>query len=145
MQNDNVIIWQKWFDPFGMDDMDTDDNPMDDPQFLDEESISSSGSGSSETISSSTNIGYIKVIATPMGIIPVNENTLSSKIFNFWIGHTNFTITKNIADILESVEGVETLDIFTRYRFRIAIGKAFNDSQVMRNINNIIYKELSNV
>ena len=86
----------------------------------------------------------IKVMATPMGIIPINDNTASGKIFNFWIGHTNFNITKKIAGVIETINGVETLDIFTRYRFRIAVGKAFNDSEVMRDINNTIYKELNN-
>jgi len=81
----------------------------------------------------------IKVIATPMGIVPINENTASGKIFNFWIGHTNFNITKYIADIIEKTDGVETLDIFTRYRFRIGIGKAFTDSRVMQHIQESIY------
>jgi hypothetical protein len=87
----------------------------------------------------------IKVMATPMGIIPVNDNTLSGKIFNFWMGHTNFDITKKVAETIEKTEGVESLDIYTRYRFRISVGKAFDDSFVMRNINKNVYKELSDV
>ena len=78
-----------------------------------------------------------------MGIIPVNDNTASGKLFNFWVGHTNFDISKKIANIIEKTDGVETLDIFTRYRFRIAVGKAFDDSEIMRNINKTIYSELS--
>jgi hypothetical protein len=81
-------------------------------------------------------------MATPMGIIPVTENTASGKIFNFWTGHTNFNITKKITSLIEETEGVETLDIFTRYRFRIAVGKAFDDSSVMRKINDNIYSYL---
>ena len=78
-----------------------------------------------------------------MGIIPFNDNTASGKIFNFWMGHTNFDISKSIVNIIEKIDGVETLDVFTRYRFRIAIGKAFDDSQIMRNINKKIYSELN--
>jgi hypothetical protein len=78
-----------------------------------------------------------------MGIIPMNENTMSGKIFNFWMGHTNFNITKKIADIIEQTDGVETLDIFTRYRFRIGVGKAFDDSSVMRTINKRVYGEIN--
>lgn len=74
----------------------------------------------------------------------MNENTASGKLFNFWMGHTNFDISKKIAQIIERTDGVETLDIFTRYRFRISIGKAFNDSETMRNINKTIYGELNN-
>ena len=79
-----------------------------------------------------------------MGIIPINESTTSGKVFNFWVGHTNFNISKPIAEVIENAEGVETLDIFTRYRFRISVGKAFDDSTVMRNINTKVYTELNN-
>jgi hypothetical protein len=77
-----------------------------------------------------------------MGVIPINENTASNKIFNFWMGHTNFDITKDIVDTIEETSGVESLDIFTRYRFRISVGKAFDDSQIMRDINDRVYEHL---
>ena len=76
----------------------------------------------------------VRVIATPMGLIPYNEYTASGKIFNFWNGHTNFSISQNIVNILESTEGVETLDIFTRYRFRVGIGKIFDETSVKQKI-----------
>lgn len=119
MKQEALIIWEKWQDPFGEKNEDIPD--YDD--YTDEEE--------GAVVS--------KVLLTPMGMIPYNDNTASCKIFNFWLGHTNFSITKTIADILENVDGVETLDIFTRYRFRIGIGKAFDDSDVMRTINNCIY------
>ena len=87
-------------------------------------------------------LGKFRAIATPMGIIPINESTASGKIFNFWVGHTNFDITNALALIIEETPGVETLDIFTRYRFRIGIGKAFHDSKVMRDINSRVYNYL---
>ena len=62
------------------------------------------------------------------------------RICNFWLAHTNFNITQSISEQIEKVDGVETLDIFTRYRFRIAIGKAFNSSIVMQNIQNQLCK-----
>lgn len=151
--NNNNIIWQKWFDPFGLDDSfeipnelsEDFDNFSDD--MLDEEDLGSPSitEQMDNYLTNKKFKGKVKVIATPMGIIPLNDNTASNKIFNFWVGHTNFDITFNIASIIEHTEGVETLDIFTRYRFRVGIGKAFDDSTVMRNINNRIYKEMSNV
>jgi hypothetical protein len=60
------------------------------------------------------------------------------------MGHTNFDITRRVAETIEITEGVETLDIYTRYRFRISVGKAFEDSMVMRTINKNVYKELTN-
>jgi hypothetical protein len=136
--NKPMIIWQKWVDPFGEDseesrwvDYDNKDEDFEPDilEYTDQEKNKKKG---------------IKVIASPMGLIPYNEHTASSKIFNFWVGHTNFDITKHIMDMLEEISGVETLDIFTRYRFRVGIGKCFDDAVVMSNINEIIYHAINN-
>lgn len=140
----NLIIWQKWMDPFGSDD----DEILDqlEPEFYDEENNPIKAEGEREVEEgedkNSKKTSSIRVMATPMGIIPITENTSSSKIFNFWMGHTNFSITHRVAEIIEETEGVETLDVFTRYRFRIAIGKVFTDSSVMKNINDSVYEHL---
>lgn len=143
MEQTKQIIWQKWADPFGND---AEEDIDYDPYVGDyEEEYDEPDSKTTEEIHQHLKKTLpVKVIATPMGIIPMNDNTMSGKIFNFWIGHTNFNITSKIADIIEKTEGVETLDIFTRYRFRIAIGKAFEDSTIMRLINSKIYSELNN-
>ena len=135
-----IIIWQKWKDPFGEkdDDIDIDEEYS---NFFDEENEDEYLDQKSK-VDELLNNKQIKVIATPMGIVPINENTASGKIFNFWVGHTNFNVTKHIFKILENTDGIETLDVFTRYRFRIGIGKAFNDSAVMKNIQESIYSHL---
>lgn len=133
---ENVIIWEKWQDPFG----DTSEDEIPDDglgDFFDDESEENMSILSEKSIPK-----QVKVISTPMGIVPLNEHTSSGKIFNFWTGHTNFNITKGVSNILDTAEGVETLDIFTRYRFRIGIGKAFIDSVVMNNIQELIYSHL---
>ena len=79
---------------------------------------------------------------TPMGIIPITEYSTPSKVFNFWMAHTNFDITPKINSLIEKSEGVETLDVFTRYRLRIGIGKAFDTGKVMRQINASIAQHL---
>ena len=153
MNKENTIIWQKWVDPFGFDeDYDVDnlsDHDFEEYSNFESEDDQLDPDQAKENLKEYLNHKkvrpQIKVIATPMGIIPFNENTASNKIFNFWIGHSNFDITPNIASIIEETDGVETLDVFTRYRFRIGIGKAFDDSIVMRNINDIVYAELDNV
>lgn len=137
MKNSNIIIWEKWKDPFGfenqndettIDKIDTDENI--DPE---------------NDVKIQTQVKKIKcqIITTPFGVIPVDENTASSEIFNFWTGHTNFAVTTNISKIIEDTSGVETLNVFTKYRFRIAIGKAFKDSAVMRKINQRVYSYLT--
>lgn len=139
-----LIIWEKWNDPFGRDIDEakwTDYNStIGDSDFADhdyhEEDIDQPKIRTSSPI---------RVIASPMGLIPYNEYTASSKIFNFWLGHSNFNISEQIKNILENIAGIEILDIFTRYRFRIAIGKCFNDSEVMKNINDVIYNHISSI
>lgn len=141
--SDPLIIWQKWSDPFWDEDQIPETENNEASFYADEEENLNNTDNTQDksTHNFLKNPLAIKVIATPLGIVPITENTASGKIFNFWVGHTNFDITKKIADIIETTEGVETLDIYTRYRFRIAVGKAFSDSDVMRNINKKIYQE----
>lgn len=129
------IIWEKWVDPFG--------ENMDEAQWnnYDTEESESDGYPEMDQIKSSSK--PIRVIASPLGLIPYNEYTSSAKIFNFWVGHTNFNISSDIVDAFEQCEGIELLDIFTRYRFRIGIGKCFTDNEVMRNIASIAEKLLN--
>jgi len=136
-------MWEKWRDPFGeKDDNDIDEEPY--SNFYDDEDNQEEDLNELNNAFNQFGKKQIKVIATPMGIIPVNENTASGKLFNFWIGHTNFDITRKIAETIEQINGVECLDIFTRYRFRVAIGKAFYDSDVKKNIQDTVYEIADN-
>lgn len=131
MQNNYQIIWEKWVDPFGDDIEETQWNSYDEND-EDLDILSTQ-----QEIFKNKN-KPVRVISSPMGLIPYNEHTSSGKIFNFWVGHTNFNISKNIVNTIENCDGVEILDVFTRYRFRIAIAKCFNDNEVMANIKNNI-------
>jgi hypothetical protein len=131
MQNNEFfipqIIWEKWTDPFGED--------IEEAQWNDYGDEDGEISDQQEILK---NKKMVKVISSPMGLIPYNEHTSSAKIFNFWVGHTNFNLSKGIASEIEKCNGVEILDIFTRYRFRVAVGKCFNDSDVMSEIKSLI-------
>lgn len=134
----NLIIWQKWFDPFGEDDAE----PRSSSDFS---SNDEQDDNETDNLDASDHIYSkkpLRAIATPMGLIPYTENTASSKIFNFWVGHSNFDLSTGLVNIIEDTEGTETLDIFSRYRFRIAIGKAFDDAKVMKNINDRVYYQI---
>lgn len=143
MDKKYLIIWQKWADPFGSDDNEIEDFDPYTGNYTDADTEQEDDEKTYEDMMQKKDRA-VRVIATPMGIIPMNDNTASGKIFNFWMGHTNFDISKKVSQIIEKTEGVETLDIFTRYRFRISIGKAFEDSETMRTINKKIYSELNN-
>lgn len=129
-----LIIWQKWVDPFGQD--------SDETRWTDYESASADLIDIDEE--SPIKKHTVKVIASPMGLIPYSEHTAAGKIFNFWTGHSNFNISPAIADAIELVDGVETLDIFTRYRFRVGIGKCFDEASTMQDISNKAYEVVYN-
>lgn len=142
-----LIIWEKWVDPFGKNieeakwtdySNDIQDIPVmsDNHAQHDDEPYEEDDNEQSNRI---VNEEPVRVIASPLGLIPYNEYTASSKIFNFWLGHSNFDITTLVKEAIEQTEGVEILDVFTRYRFRIAVGKCFNDADVMSNINKNVY------
>jgi hypothetical protein len=142
-----LIIWQKWVDPFGGDHEETawtDYESVEQHHYhpKDDEDIAED-TDSPDHPPVPVKSTSIKVIASPMGLIPYNEHTASGKIFNFWVGHTNFDLTETIIDVIEDHDGVETLDVFTRYRFRVGIGKCFDDAEVMSSINNTLYDGLS--
>tara|TARA_Y100000004_G_scaffold188797_1_gene243472 strand:+ start:3736 stop:4155 length:420 start_codon:yes stop_codon:yes gene_type:complete len=130
----NKIIWEKWVDPYLPENVESQWPDYEESQDRQEDI---------EDVEEDDNEPEIKrhlmyAISSPMGIIPYNEYSAPSKVFNFWVGHTNFNITQPVANIIESTEGIEILDIFTRYRFRIAIGKNFKDRNVMNTVNKLI-------
>lgn len=135
--NEPLIVWEKWIDPFGLaldeakwTDYENEIDTMDDVEFVDDEE-------QMDLIQKP-----IRAITTPMGIIPYNELTAPGSLFNFWVGHTNFNISKKVAKLIEEADGVEILDVFTRYRFRIGIGKCFSDSETMKLVNDKLYREI---
>lgn len=70
------------------------------------------------------------VVGQPMLVSPVQHHPSTEYLcdideFDFRIMHTNFNITGDVAEVIEGVDGVETLEIFTRYRARVGIGKCF--------------------
>jgi hypothetical protein len=73
-------------------------------------------------------------IIGPMGIIPVHESNLPSKLFQLYMGHTNFVVTPSHVDTIKNVVGVEALDPFTPYRFRVAVGQLFRPKAVLGRI-----------
>lgn len=155
MVNKPEIIWEKWVDPFTgysseLDWVNHHEEYLDDEDIYDdtftedrETEVSEEEEIVDDPVEVVKNNNKAHVILSPMGMIPYNEYTASGKIFNFWVGHTNFSISRPIAELIERVDGVEILDIFTRYRFRIAVAKVFEDKAVMVGINREIYEYIN--
>lgn len=114
------IEWVKWEDPFCV------GRPGD-------EDDNGSEEGEVRVVRSAAMVG-------PSGFLGFHEKGLVSRYYNFWVGHVDFRL--NIGDVkkIKRVNGVESLNIATRHRFRIAIGKAFDEGDVMGNISRLFLK-----
>ena len=124
------IVWEKWKDPYSQEDSwfppeKEDDNELylfDTEDGEDEENIPKT----------------LKLLLSSVGAPQVDPSSHIHKMFNFWTGHTSFSITAPIASNIEKIEGIEVLDILTRYRFRVGIAKLFMDREVMNAIQEVV-------
>ncbi len=60
--------------------------------------------------------------------------------FNLWIMHLNVDITPRMISAIEEIDGVETLDIISRYRARLGIEKLFPEETIKKNVSDTINK-----
>jgi hypothetical protein len=123
------IYWEKWVDAYSENmenisetDLDLDDDELDN---FDEEELQPFAKP-------------VQTILTPFGILPLTEQTLASTHFKFWVGHSNFKLLDSYYESIEMCAGVESVDILTPYRFRIAIGKLFKDRDVMGGVRDTL-------
>lgn len=77
------------------------------------------------------------LMSTPFGVFSINNKLNPYYNYKFFIGHTNFNITKSVSSLIEAVPGVEVFSVISRYRFIIAIGKAFDQAIVRKNITDM--------
>ena len=132
------ICWFKWDDPLKF--IIRQDNQVhnldDDEEF--EEARDGFSDISFDDGKPPQNIG--PVLVGPQGLIPLFERNIPSKTYNFWMGHANFRLTTAVADRICTVPGVEDLTVFSRYRFRLCVGKAFEDHIVRAKIDRLFVK-----
>lgn len=107
------IIWEKWVD------FDEDDD----------EEVEEM-----EEIDNDDQLNMIEImplmVRTPLGVFSPLEPMCPSRMFDCWVGHTNFPIGFNEKVILDNIEGIEALKIMSKYRFFIGIGKCFSLTDV---------------
>jgi hypothetical protein len=75
-----------------------------------------------------------EMIETPVGIFNEDSFMLPSKRWDCWLGYTNFEIKGSMADLIESIEGVEALRVLGRYTFFVGVAKLFEISDVRKDI-----------
>ena len=86
------------------------------------------------------------VLSTPIGLLPITESNLPSNNFDLWIWYTNFNIDESFKNLVDSVDGVEIFDVYSRYTFRIGIGrhKDFSFANVRRKIDLLLNPQTNN-
>ena len=151
------IVWEKWIDPLN--------SNVDEVEYPGHSAPSLEQDRPIEFLSSDANFeekyeehldaeenerGYgrnmtfnpMRIISTPQGFVSLTEHSFASKHFDFWTMHYNHDITREIADTIEKCEGVETINVLTRYRARIGFNRrliqsgAFNLNVLRKNIEN---------
>ena len=118
------VYWEKWIDAFEDEDESFSEAVSEAEEELTHEELLENEHLFQE-------VSHVRSIVTPFGILPLTEQTMASKHFKFWVGHSNFKLTKDFYTVIGQHPGIETLDILTPYRFRIAVGKMFTDRDVM--------------
>lgn len=81
---------------------------------------------------------------TPMGFVPQMKN-YALRTYNLWVGHCNFDVSYREAFILKDINGVEAMQIISRYRFLIGIAHQFDPSEVKAEISRKLSKEASKI
>lgn len=107
---------------------------LEDDEYVFDEDALNNNSNDSEFVFDSPQL----YIPTQMGLVPTKFYQMDFDHISLWNAYTNFTITKSIAKIIESVEGVESLEIKGRYRFRVGVAPLFNDQDTLKAIQDIL-------
>ncbi len=138
------IAWENYIDPFSDEDLDKLNYAEKPIQEEDEqiEALLNSGllKDLEDVYEEPTMLRQpVRTVVTNMGAIPIYQHAIPSKVFKFYVGHANFNISEPIAKIIDLTPGVEGLDIFSRYRFRIAVGQVFHSKKVRKMIEDNVY------
>jgi len=132
LPNGHDIYWEKWMDAF--ESADSNFHLLAQESEEEESYLDTQWDPDENNEEMMEHFVPIKGVMTPYGMLPITDDTLASRKFKFWVGHANFRLTEDYYNVIGHTEGVETLDILTPYRFRIAVGKMFVDRTVMSTV-----------
>lgn len=138
------IIWEAWIDPYHSNIEDFGGKSVGNQTYLEKtHNGNSEGEDWKEEKCQEDKllgINFNKVVGTPYGLLSITDDTLVSSKFEFWIIHTNFDLTPPVVSAIENIPGVETLEVYTRYRARIGFPKSglFNVQQTKQYIQKLV-------
>ena len=123
----NKFVWEKWHNPIEEELNSYNSMFMAHPE---EDDVA-------EEIDATEIIAPTIINRFPLDLInALHEKSRTLNSFDFWTLHTNFDITPIVKDVIEKTDGVETVDVLTRYRVRIGftISGGFDNSSVRQDI-----------
>lgn len=150
------VVWTKWVDPMNtnLDEVEwpgfdaVDENAIRQMEFYDFEDGTPAVAEQDIDYDGLTKeihaIKPVRIINTKLGLLTVTEHTLAANQFDFWNIHTNFDITDDVLTKLRTAEGVETLQIISRYRARIGFPRVetFDVSVCKSKISSMLCREV---
>lgn len=74
------------------------------------------------------------IMESPLGVFEKDDKFSPYRQFEFWMLHTNFDISSIEFVIANFHEGVEVVQIQSRYRMLIAFAKMFNGTEVRQTL-----------
>lgn len=72
--------------------------------------------------------------------LPLTEDYDNNYDWNFFLCSTNFNITQNIVELINTIDGVEYIGVISRYKMKIGIAELFNVEDVKDNIIDSVYQ-----
>lgn len=138
--SDRKIVWEKWFCPVDEEFTEEEFNP-EEHAYVDTYVVGD------DDFRTAFELPFVR---TPLGPYFKDDPFMPSKMFDCWIAHTNFPLSKSeIKEKLIRVPGIEVLKIISRYRFFIGVGKLFTIRETAQKVqealrcnNNAIEEEL---
>jgi hypothetical protein len=86
-----------------------------------------------------------KWMYTHFGMLPLPSSEMIGRAFNAWTMITNFNITDDIIRILEKIDGVEAVCVFSRYRAIVCFGthKSFQPEEIKKLIDKTLCEDVN--
>ena len=147
MTTERKIAWEK-FTPISeinpINHIDQNDIPDND----EEEAVDEEDEGSNENlVGRLINFEDLLIndkVRTPFGFYSTEDDFSPYNMFECWVGHTNFKLTRKDFDILNNdINGIGCLKVLSPYRFFIGIEKMFSFAAVRIQIQKDLCKTLN--
>lgn len=117
---EKAIKWERWRNPI--------------EHVLHLRGVTDDEGGSGDTKTDNTFDDPSLLLFTRFGAVPIKPDELPPSEFDFWVGHCNFSIDSKIAEAIRGEPGVESLDVVSPYRFRMAVARQFQALAVQKGV-----------